>query len=64
MGKRYQNHDDLEEINVEIEVQGLASISKNIKESVVGLTLPQVRYLVDAYYQMQGARVAMENQAR
>lgn len=65
MGKvRYQNHSDLEEINVEIEVQGLASISKNIKESVVGLTLPQVRYLVDAYYQMQGARVAMENQAR
>lgn len=65
MGKvRYQNHSDLEKINVEIEVQGLASISKNIKESVVGLTLPQVRYLVDAYYQMQDARVAMENQAR
>lgn len=65
MGKvRYQNHSDLEDLNVEIEVQGLASISKKIKESVVGLSLDQVRYLVDAYYQMQDARVAMENQAR
>lgn len=62
--KIFQRRQDLEEVNVEMEVQGLSSISKKIKESVVGLTLPQVRYLVDSYYQIQECRVSLDNQAR
>ena len=50
--------------NASVEVQGLASISKDVKESVVGITRDEVRFLVDSYYQRQEVRKATDNQVR
>ena len=48
-----------------IEVQGLASISKNVKESVVTInSRNELRFLVDQYYQAQSYRIAADNQIR
>lgn len=45
-------------------VQGLAKISKNIKEEIVNVTRQDARYLVDAYYQVQKMRVRTNNQLK
>lgn len=50
--------------DVEVTISGLAKISKEIKESVATVSGDQVRFLVDAYYQTQDFRKAVDNQAR
>ena len=48
-----------------IEVQGLASISKSVKESVVNInSRDELRFLVDQYYQAQNYRIAADGQIR
>lgn len=49
---------------LEIELQGLASISKDVKVSAVSVTEPELKFLVDTYYQLQQHRIGMENQIR
>lgn len=48
----------------EAELQGLASISKDVKESLVTISLPELRYLVDSYYQSQDDRITKDGQVR
>lgn len=50
--------------SADIEVQGLASVSKAVKESMVNISRNDVRYLVDTYYQMQDFRKSLDNQVR
>lgn len=50
--------------NIVTEVQGLASISKKVKESVVNINRSELRFLVDSYYQRQKIRKSTENQIR
>lgn len=45
-------------------VEGLASISKSVKESSVSVTRPEARFLVDTYYQVQAGRIAADGQIR
>lgn len=52
------------ELNTELIVQGLSSLSKNVKESVVSVSLNEARFLVDTYYQCQAARIAADGQIR
>ena len=47
------------------EVQGLASVSKDVKNSVVDITTKdELRFLVDSYYQTQNYRIAIDGQLR
>lgn len=50
--------------NQQVEVQGLASISKDVKQSVVSISRNEIRFLVDSYYQRQDVRKASANQVR
>lgn len=51
--------------HMSIEVQGLASVSKAVKQSVVEIkNRDEVRFLVDSYYQTQDYRKASDNQIR
>lgn len=50
--------------SMEVDLQGLASISKTIKDSMATVTGDQLRYLVDSYYQTQEYRKAIDNQIR
>lgn len=45
-------------------VEGLAKISKEVKESVVSVTRNEARFLVDTYYQVQHSRIVADNQIR
>lgn len=47
-----------------ITVQGLSAMSKEVKESVVGVDRDQLRFLVDAYNQAQQDRISKFNQVR
>ena len=49
---------------LELNVQGLATISKSVKESMVNIDRTQLRYFVDAYYQAQDDRIAKYGQLR
>lgn len=49
---------------VTFEVEGLAQISKSVKQSVVNIDRNQLKYLVDAYYQSQKYRIAIQSQIR
>ena len=49
---------------IQADVQGLASISKKVQESVVTIGKDDLRFLVDAYYQSQDDRKAKDNQVR
>lgn len=53
-----------ENISIEVDLQGLASISKAVKESIATVSGNQLRYLVDSYYQTQEYRKALDNQLR
>lgn len=49
----------------DLEVQGLALISKQVKESVVNInSKDELRFLVDSYYQTQHYRITAESQIR
>lgn len=48
----------------QVELDGLASISKEVKKSVANVTDKQIRIIIDSYYQTQAARIALENQVR
>ena len=54
----------LQKTEVEVEVQGLASISKDVSESVIVMDRNEIRFLVDRYYQIQDIRKASANQIR
>ena len=49
---------------VEVTLSGLATMSKTIRDSVASVSGDQVRFLVDAYYQTQEFRKAVDNQVR
>ena len=49
---------------VKLQVEGLATISKKIVESVVDIDKSDLQILVDAYYQTQRFRIALQNQNR
>lgn len=49
---------------VEIAVQGLASVSGKLKEDIVKLKPSEIRFLVDAYYQKQDDRKTKFHQIR
>ena len=49
---------------VEVTLEGLAKVSKSIKKSVVNVGREELRFLVDAYYQAQDARIAAQGQLR
>lgn len=49
---------------VEVVVEGLAKLSKEVKESVVHVTRNEARFLVDTYYQIQKMRLTSDNQIR
>lgn len=55
---------DVEAVSDELIVQGLASISKQVKESAVKVTDAEARFLVDTYYQVQQMRISSANQVR
>lgn len=55
---------ELEEFSTEVIVQGMSSLSKEVKESAVTVTRNEARFLVDTYYQMQQARIAADGQIR
>lgn len=48
----------------EITVEGLATISKEVKKSMVTVTRNEARFLVDTYYQVQHQRMVADNQIR
>lgn len=48
----------------EVELQGLATISDKVKESIVTIQQSELRYLVDAYYQSQDDRITKDGQVR
>ena len=48
----------------QVELDGLATISKEVKKSVAELSDNQIRIIIDSYYQTQAARIALENQVR
>lgn len=48
----------------EVELQGLATISDKVKESLVTIKQSELRYLVDAYYQSQDDRITKDGQVR
>lgn len=51
--------------NMSMEVQGLAAISKDVKQSIVEIkSRGELRFLVDSYYQTQEYRKASDNQIR
>lgn len=50
--------------DAQVQVQGLAKISKSIKESTVDINREQARFLVDTYYQIQKMRTGTANQIR
>ena len=45
-------------------VQGLATLSKSVKESVITIDRDDLRILVDSYYQTQKFRIGLQNQKR
>ena len=49
---------------VEITLEGLASISKTVKESTTKMNRDQARVIIDSYYQIQKVRIAFQNQTR
>lgn len=52
------------ETELEIDVDGLAKISKEVKHAAVLMTRDQLRFMVDAYKQAQDDRIAKDNQVR
>lgn len=48
----------------QVELDGLASISKEVKKSMANVSDDQIRVIIDAYYQTQAARIALQNQVR
>ena len=48
----------------EVTLEGLATISKDVKESVVTMSRDQARVIIDSYYQVQKVRIAFQNQVR
>ena len=59
-----KENNKLQTTQAEVELQGLASISKDVKESLVTISLPELRYLVDSYYQSQDDRITKDGQVR
>lgn len=53
-----------EGVEAQVVLEGLASMSKRVQESVANITGNQLRYLVDSYYQTQEYRKAIDNQIR
>lgn len=47
-----------------INLEGLASLSKETKKSIVSVTDNQIRFIIDNYYQTQKHRMAVANQIR
>lgn len=47
-----------------IEIPGLSSLSRTVKQSMVTVSDPEIRYLVDCYYQTQKLRKSVDNQIR
>lgn len=60
------NKETLKDVTMKpVEVQGLATVSKAVKESVVEIkSRDEIRFLVDSYYQAQEYRKACDNQIR
>lgn len=50
--------------STDIVVQGLAQISKKVKESVVNVRKKDLRGLIDSYYQTQKIRIGIQGQIR
>ena len=48
----------------QVTLDGLASMSKEVKQSVRYVDKSQIRIIIDTYYQAQSARIALENQLR
>lgn len=48
----------------QVELDGLASISKEVKKSMAHVDDKQIRIIIDSYYQTQAARIALQNQVR
>lgn len=48
----------------QVTLEGLAKISKEVKQSVRFVDKSQIRIIIDTYYQAQAARIALENQLR
>lgn len=48
----------------ELIVEGLATISKEVKQSAMNVTRDEARFLVDTYYQVQKMRIVSDNQIR
>lgn len=55
---------ELNELETQSSVEGLATLSKKVKESVVKVDRPQLRFIVDSYYQAQQDRITKFNQLR
>lgn len=54
----------VDNLTIDVDLQGLATISKAVKESMANITGDQLRFLVDSYYQTQQYRKTVENQIR
>lgn len=50
--------------NTQVTLDGLAKISKEVKQSVRFVDKSQIRIIIDTYYQAQASRIALENQLR
>ena len=48
----------------QIELDGLATVSKEVTKSIVKLSDAQIRIILDGYYQVQGYRIILQNQIR
>lgn len=56
--------DEFSTKELELAIQGMASISKQVKEDMVKIDKRQLRYFVDAYYQAQSDRITKDSQLR
>ena len=59
-----ENKNIQNENNPEAVLQGLATVSDKVKESVVTISQVELRYLVDSYYQSQDDRITKDGQVR
>ena len=50
--------------SVDVTLEGLALISKVVKDSTAVMTRDQARVIIDSYYQVQKIRIAFQNQTR
>lgn len=47
-----------------VNLEGLATLSKDTKKSITTITNSQIRFIIDSYYQTQKHRITIENQIR